>query len=103
MTRGKLVRDKIPEIIRRGGELPTTRVLHGEEFLLAIRAKVVEEAQELYGARTLSDMRAELADLYEVLELLGSVCGISLDSVRRERERKGGEKGFFKDRVFLCE
>ena len=32
----KLVRDKIPEIIEKSGEIPHTRILDGEEYALLL-------------------------------------------------------------------
>src|ERR1700679_4294977 len=59
----KLVRDKIPEIIRADGKKLKTRVLSDEEHLEALLAKVEEELKELREAKNVE----ELADLHEVL------------------------------------
>ena len=42
----KLVRDKIPEIIREKGDSPKIRTASGEELDAFLRAKLVEEATE---------------------------------------------------------
>ncbi|WP_406039425.1 hypothetical protein OG799_28535 [Micromonospora sp. NBC_00898] len=41
---GKLVRDRIPEIISAGGEIPEVQVLGAEDFFPALIAKLHEEA-----------------------------------------------------------
>jgi len=58
----KLVRDHIPELIRREGRQCETQVASEEEFVSLLRSKLIEEAQE---AATASDaeMVKELADL----------------------------------------
>lgn len=43
MVYNKLVRDKIPQIIRRQGQKTVTRKLEGEEYTLALERKLDEE------------------------------------------------------------
>lgn len=43
---GKLVRDKIPEIIKEDGKTPITRILDDEEYLDELDIKLSEEVQE---------------------------------------------------------
>lgn len=63
----KLVRDRIPEIIERAGKTATWRELRDEEFRLALKAKAVEEAEELILASD-DALLSELADLSEVID-----------------------------------
>jgi predicted house-cleaning noncanonical NTP pyrophosphatase (MazG superfamily) len=44
---GKLVRDRIPDIIRARGAAPQTRVLDDSENLSSLFDKLLEEAQEM--------------------------------------------------------
>ena len=39
----KLVRDKIPEIILKDNELPSTRILNDEEYIQELNKKLQEE------------------------------------------------------------
>ena len=48
---GKLVRDRIPEIIRSTGRTPEVRALEGDELLDALLSKLEEETRELRTAR----------------------------------------------------
>ena len=59
----KLVRDRIPEIIRASGKSCTTEVLSDEAYLRMIDAKLDEELAEYHQEQNLE----ELADLLEVL------------------------------------
>ena len=44
MKQGKLVRDKIPEIIKRNDNVdPITRILDNEEYLVELNLKIQEE------------------------------------------------------------
>ena len=42
---GKLVRDKIPQIIAADGKKPITRILEQEEYLLELDKKLNEEME----------------------------------------------------------
>jgi predicted house-cleaning noncanonical NTP pyrophosphatase (MazG superfamily) len=91
----KLVRDRIPEIIRQDGGDPRVRVVSGTELDKLIRLKIVEEAQELLT----SGEDEEIADILEALEALlvhRSIDRAAIDDARlKKREERGGfEKGF---------
>lgn len=46
MIQGKLVRDKIPQIIREAGKEPIIRILDHEEYLVELDKKLLEEVEE---------------------------------------------------------
>lgn len=48
----KLVRDKIPDIIRASGRQPSVRHLNDLEYKAALDAKLLEEAAELFDSST---------------------------------------------------
>jgi predicted house-cleaning noncanonical NTP pyrophosphatase (MazG superfamily) len=64
----KLVRDKIPDIIRANGQEPVVRKLIGFEFVAGLRYKLYEEAKELAKAPIRLDVVNETADLKEVYD-----------------------------------
>ena len=66
-TDGKLVRDRIPEIIEASGGQATTRLLDQAERLPALLAKLQEESVELRTATSPAEQREVLADVLEVL------------------------------------
>ena len=43
----KLVRDKIPEIIKNNNEEPITRILNDEEYKIELEKKLLEEYNEV--------------------------------------------------------
>ena len=59
----KLVRDKIPEMIREQGETPVFRILEQEEYLKELDRKLHEEIREYQEDKSLE----ELADVLEVM------------------------------------
>ncbi len=96
----KLVRDRIPRIIEAGGGRPVTCVLDPAGDLVALRAKLVEEAGEAQAAPD-GRLRSELADVLEVLQALAAAHGMSWEDVVAEAARKRGERGGFDQRIFL--
>ncbi|MFG2091038.1 MULTISPECIES: hypothetical protein [unclassified Spirillospora] len=93
----KLVRDRIPEIIRATGRSPEIRVAGPEEHGALLRAKLYEEAGE-YAA---SGDPAELADLLEVVHALAALHGITPGELEERRSAKAAERGGFSDRLVL--
>ena len=97
---GKLVRDRIPEIIEQAGKSAAWRELSADEFRIALRAKILEEAQELVDAPD-DALLPELADLAEVIDALLAIYDLTGDNLAAERQRKNAERGAFTNRVFL--
>ena len=63
----KLVRDRIPAIIRKDGGIPKTRTLSNAEFRKALFKKLLEEANEAHDTWCLEGVMDELADIQEVI------------------------------------
>ncbi|WP_216651584.1 nucleoside triphosphate pyrophosphohydrolase [Actinomadura litoris] len=93
----KLVRDRIPEIIRSAGRGADTRVAGPEEYRALLRAKLYEEAGEYVA----SGEPEELADLLEVLHALAAVDGITPDDLEARRAAKWERRGGFAERIVL--
>ena len=62
----KLVRDRIPELIRASGRTPVIRTLSDDGYRAALNAKLDEEVAELRAAHTRDAALAEAADIVEV-------------------------------------
>jgi predicted house-cleaning noncanonical NTP pyrophosphatase (MazG superfamily) len=94
----KLVRDKIPDIIRESGETPVTRKVTGLELRAALIDKLEEELDEFFQASSRDAVMEELADILEVVYALGGSYGstdelLSVSLVKR-LERGGFDEGF---------
>lgn len=72
----KLVRDRVPEIIQTAGQPYAVEVMSEEAYNLALREKLVEEAEEAAAATNPENLITELADLYEVMDTLMAAYGI---------------------------
>ena len=97
----KLIRDKIPEIIRGAGWIPTVRVLKGREFLSAIKKKVFEEAEELIQTKDKKGIIDEIVDIQELLEVLTSEVGLTKTEIKKLQMVKREKRGGFKKKLFL--
>jgi predicted house-cleaning noncanonical NTP pyrophosphatase (MazG superfamily) len=95
----KLVRDKIPEIIRADGKKLKSRVLNDEEHLEALLKKLEEECRELIEARNIEEM----ADVHEVLNALAETLNITKEELEKVRATKANKRGGFQQRIFLEE
>jgi predicted house-cleaning noncanonical NTP pyrophosphatase (MazG superfamily) len=80
----KLVRDRMPEIIRADGHQPVTRILDQAGYRSALVAKLLEEAQEASAAPA-GDLPAELADVLEVTRMARSTARASAPSRQRAK------------------
>lgn len=97
----KLVRDRIPELIRANGDHPITRVLErNDEYLLALHAKLAEESAELRAASP-DDQLEELADILETLLALTSALGHTEEALAEAARTKRAARGAFARRVWL--
>ena len=96
----KLVRDKIPEIIKSNGEEPITRILTDEEYRVELEKKLNEEYQEVLNA-TGKDRIEELADMLEIMRYLAKLENATLEEVIAIAEEKGAKRGTFENKIFL--
>lgn len=102
----KLVRDRIPEIMREAGKKPIVKdfsnVENDDAFELALGSKLVEEVNELleasYGK---SKLMEELADVLEVLDSMREFYKIDLNELAQIKNEKKNKSGGFSKRLFL--
>ena len=93
---GKLVRDKIPQIIIEDGRTPIVRTLSDEEYLSELDRKLNEEVAEYQADKSLEEM----ADVLEVLLAICEARGHSVDELMEVRDKKREKRGGFRDKVY---
>lgn len=101
---GKLVRDRIPELIRANGEMPNTRTMDSDEYRRELLYKLIEESEELQRAGhnpTDAEFLAELADVAEVFDAVLDEFDIKREVLDEMRAKRADERGRFKDQLFL--
>ncbi len=91
---GKLVRDKVPDLIRASGRRSRVTTLSEDSYRCALMDKLREEVAELIAARTRDSTLEEAADVLEILAAIASEQGATLDTIgeiaRTKREQRGG-------------
>ncbi|MGE6365786.1 nucleoside triphosphate pyrophosphohydrolase [Bacillus paramycoides] len=102
-TYNKLIRDKIPQIIKNNGKTCTTKTLSENEYINEICKKTGEELTEYLEAKTKSHKLEELADLLELINALAEYEGTTLEEINNIRKKKAAERGGFQNRTFLIE
>jgi len=93
----KLVRDRIPEIIKQRGDIPTVEILGAADYYASLNKKLQEELDEY-----LQDYSVEeLADIVEVIYAIVRYKGISISDFEQIRLDKNAKRGCFDKRIAL--
>lgn len=96
----KLVRDKIPELIREAGDDLKIKILTEPEFEKELKKKLVEEAKEL-AETPRESLLNELADVLELIKSIASHFRISFRDVEKYQAEKRKKHGGFNKKLFL--
>lgn len=100
-TYNKLIRNKIPQIIKANGKTPTTKILPKDEYIKELCKKTEEELTEYLEATTKEYKLEELSDLLELINALAEHEDTTLEEINNIRKKKAEERGDFSDRVFF--
>ena len=100
-TYNKLVRDRIPDIIRDAGKIPSTHIADDVEYRPLLEAKLEEELTEL--CQPDANRAEELADILEIVLALAQMEGLSPGHLYALRYKKREERGGFEKRIVLEE
>ena len=95
----KLVRDRIPEVVKEKGEIPVTHIATDEEYWKKLREKLKEEVAEFLS-------REDAEELADIIEVVNAICDFKkIDRLRLEdlRKEKLKSKGGFGGRIVLDE
>lgn len=93
----KLVRDRIPEIIKNSGKIPHCHILANDEYLSELDRKLNEECAEYQADKSIE----ELADMLEVMYAIAEAKGYSVDELEKVRAEKAEKRGRFKEKIYL--
>lgn len=93
----KLVRDKIPEIIRANGEIPEVQELEEVPYIFSLYDKLDEEVAEYHMDGGLE----ELADILEVCFALAKTMDFTPEELLELCAKKRQKRGGFDKRLFL--
>jgi phosphoenolpyruvate synthase/pyruvate phosphate dikinase len=92
----KLVRDKIPVIIKRDGYIPEICILNGNRFKVELIKKFKEEFREFLKSKD----PKELVDIIKVAYMPAEVLGFTEKEFNKILYKKRKERGRLKKRIF---
>lgn len=96
----KLVRDKIPEIIKSNNGEPFIKILDDVRYKEELEKKLYEEYQEVLQASG-TDRIEELADMLEIIIALAKLEQKTLDDVIEVSKQKVKKRGAFDKKIYL--
>lgn len=99
MHYNKLVRDKIPDVIRGKGGNPITHTADEAEYWIKLKEKLSEEISEFLKDENIEEM----ADIMEVMEAIILYKNFDPAEIEEVKESKAQERGRFNDRIILDE
>lgn len=95
----KLIRDNIPEIIKKSGKKCTIEILSNKRYIEMLDKKLDEELAEYHKDQNIE----ELADLLEVIYAATEARGYTINQLEEIRLKKQVERGAFKEKLLLKE
>ena len=99
MKYNKLIRNKIPEIIKSSGKNSITHIASDKEYWKSLKEKLKEEVIEFEK----DSNEEEFSDILEVLEAIKEFKNFNQDNIKHIKEKKALEKGKFKEKIILDE
>lgn len=100
MKYNKLIRDKIPEIIKGDGKVPITHIADDKEYWKKLKEKLKEEVDEFLVGGNEKELE-ELADILEVIFAIYNFKKFDKDELELFRKKKLEQRGGFKKKIIL--
>jgi len=97
MEYNKLVRDKIPEIIKQNEQIPITHIAGDEEYFKKLKEKLTEEVNEFIA----NENSEELADIIEVIYAIVNNRNVTKEELEKIRKEKAEKRGGFTKKIIL--
>ena len=99
MKYNKLIRDKIPEIVKEKGKIPLTHIATDEEYKQKLYEKLKEETEEFLEKPS----NEELSDILEVIHSICKLNNLKIEDLELLRKKKAKERGSFNNHIILDE
>jgi predicted house-cleaning noncanonical NTP pyrophosphatase (MazG superfamily) len=95
----KLVRDKIPEIIKEKGEIPQFYIAEESEYKMRLNEKLQEEVDEYLA----DENKEEIADILEVIDAICLANRFDKAEIEKIKIEKKEKRGSFGKKIILIE
>jgi predicted house-cleaning noncanonical NTP pyrophosphatase (MazG superfamily) len=99
MKYNKLVRDKIPEVIRKDKKNPIIHIANDEEYWKKLKKKLSEEVNEF----AKESNEEEMADIIEVINAICKYKKFDKVDIDKIKKQKAEKRGRFNKRIILDE
>ena len=99
MKYDKLVRDRIPEIIKKKGGNPIIHIADKKEYWQKLKEKLEEEFKEFSKDENIEEM----ADIVEIIDAIIDYKKFNRKKLEVIKKKKAKERGAFKKKVILEE
>ncbi|MBT4165651.1 nucleoside triphosphate pyrophosphohydrolase [archaeon] len=99
MKYNKLIRDKIPEIIKQDNKIPIIHIAENQEYWTKLKEKLIEETNEFINEPT----QEELADILEVIDAICDFKHFNKQNLIHTKHQKAIKRGKFQKRIILDE
>lgn len=99
MKYNKLVRDKIPEIIKGNKDNPIIHKANDEEYWKKLKEKLNEEVNEFLNESN----EEEIADILEVIDAICKFKKFDKVNINEIKKQKAEKRGKFDNRIILDE
>lgn len=97
----KLVRDNMPNLIEKTGKIVKYEIADPIFLKAYVKDKILEEAEELFQAESLTSEIEEVIDLLTIIDKFLDVCQINKEQLNKAIKEKGNYKGFFENNYYL--
>jgi len=97
----KLVRDNIPELIKKDGAKVNQKILNEKNYLIELKKKLIEEVAEMVEVKKKEEILNELGDVQEIIDNLLMTLGYSAKDLKKVQIQKNKKNGSFKKRIYI--
>lgn len=92
----KLIRSKLPARMIDEGVSINSSKLSESEYIIQLKNKIVEEANEVLLTKNNEHLTIELADVMEVIHAIAEASNINIEDIEKARLEKRNVNGHFK-------
>jgi len=99
MKYNKLVRDKIPEVIKENGSNPVIHIANEEEYWEKLKEKLSEEVDEFLKENN----EEEISDILEVIDAICKFKKFDKKKIDEIKKQKAEKRGRIDNKIILDE